>query len=1255
MHEMKNRTIRMAMLLVAAAIFTPSAFAWGPGHDTVARCILEKMPSEWRQRFKSEWMRPYLGASHLPDRGNPSLLRPADLEWLAANCGYKGDIFVLHKPQGLIGEAARLVHAIRVGDDYAVFMHLATLSHIIADPVACNHDPIIHVLTYIWSPEALDVLPKTGRPMPVDFVFAEHDADTKAVLARRLAALEIPPVPGDVTAESLSAEMLSWEYRALDQCSGTSQRIVENGARWMETGELAAKCAAADALCDLGLWSVARTLYVFEAARRLAAAGEMEVTPELIEKWCKAAKTNEAAVALRPMENDSFARPYFPDKGRPMKFAMFYDPTAHMASGVFSAPSSPFACQVVGSLKRIRPDLNAGLFDARVFAREGLDPKVTPYAMVFRRVWPWRNFDVKGFNARLAEYKKAGGKVIWVEGCPPDYVVGKETRRAMSDGGLRDGYAKPVFPVPMDEFRQCSLVWVGPGGRRSWSYRRKPEGKAGWTWCGSPWRFDPEKLPKDAKPILEMHSPTASFVTGVAVPGAVYLPNNALFPYCLTDEKPSMSPFALSLDSAGEAILGAVLSQFDGTIRPVAAGNMMENGDFETGNVAGCVSWAPGTKELDAVMEVTPADGGKVFTSSDPANPAILSGGRTITGWRVGDDGVWRVTLPEVKSGKWNFSQLFVNGERRRRPCVPSEGFYFTTDNAYTNEPGMPFCGFVYDQKNTALKSDYANMRDIEVEIFYNWSVAKMRLAGIDLENHTVRFTSGRRLSKRHSTHKRPRRWHLENVKEAFGRAGEWYLDRPTGVLSYKPFPGETPDKCHVVAPYLKQILRVKGEKGKPVKDVVFRNVRFKHANVVVPEDGAYVVQGELDVPAAVELTCAENVRFESCVFESVGGWAVAFGPGCYGNAVDSCLLRDLGAGGVKVGAPYGGYSTIEPGSVLADWKSGATVPGYGKKAWELTGDTRVENCRIVHGGEVYHAGMGVLAGRTFGAKILHNEIAHFDYTAISVGWDWNNKVVMAHDNEVAFNHCWDIGRRVLSDMGVVYTLGNQPGTTIHDNHLHGIDVYEYGGKGIYLDECTSHVKVFNNLIYDTRCSHSQSFTIGCEVYNNIFYCPKRGANLLWRTKAGSDDVAMNAHHNIVVWNDESEAFEKCADFTATPEQLRKEAARRLNPASGSRLDFNLYWKIGSGGTNGLFSSKSPPARKTGDDADKHRFDFAAWRTISGGDANSVLADPKFVDAAAFDFRLKPDSPALKLGFTPFDYHRAGLSDPSRVPDGRTR
>ena len=47
-----------------------------------------------------------------------------------------------------------------------------------------------------------------------------------------------------------------------------------------------------------------------------------------------------------------------------------------------------------------------------------------------------------------------------------------------------------------------------------------------------------------------------------------------------------------------------------------------------------------------------------------------------------------------------------------------------------------------------------------------------------------------------------------------------------------------------------------------------------------------------------------------------------------------------------------------------------------------------------------------------------------------------------------------------------------------------------------------------------------------------------------------------------------------------------------------------------------------------------------------GQDQHSIVADPLFVAPEKDDFRLKENSPALAIGFKPFDYSKAGRTRP---------
>lgn len=556
----RSRGLRFAVAALAA-FFAISAFAWGGGHDTVARSVLRKLPPEWKARFKPEWNKAFLTVAHLPDRCGLELLKESERKWFEDNLGLKQDASLFHRPEYVFGEVERMVAAIRNGDDYSLFLYLSSVSHSIADPAACNHDPLVHMLTYIWGGQTgVRVLPKTGRVMPVDCDFVEKDTATKEVLAQRLAALKIPEVPPSLTREELFGQIAAWEVAALDVCSRSSGRIVSEGAKYVVHGDGESKKDAADALCDLGLYAVEKTLYVFAAAVKFAAEDSPAVDPKSFARIARRAVAAERAKILkRPMANDVWARPYWPDADRPCRFAVMYDPTAHMNHSACLPIGRIIGCQTVGSVRKLCPELNAGIVDMREFATKGLpadDSNSPRYLMAFGDVNGSGGFDVKDFYRQLEDFAKGGGKVIWVEGRAPGCLFGKEVPAAMDDGGRRDGYCRPAYPCGGAEaLMDCSLAVVGGGEERVWKYLRKPTGSAGWFWHGSHWTFDATRIPKDVEPFVELRSPKNTWLVGVRRGGVTYLPLNALFAYCLTEEGPSFDPFVLRLDSAGEEIL----------------------------------------------------------------------------------------------------------------------------------------------------------------------------------------------------------------------------------------------------------------------------------------------------------------------------------------------------------------------------------------------------------------------------------------------------------------------------------------------------------------------------------------------------------------------------------------------------------------------------------------------------------------------------------------------------------------------------
>lgn len=611
-----------------------------------------------------------------------------------------------------------------------------------------------------------------------------------------------------------------------------------------------------------------------------------------------------------------------------------------------------------------------------------------------------------------------------------------------------------------------------------------------------------------------------------------------------------------------------------------------------------------GTHFLGEPLVLMPQDSQLNIVAYSGEQP-ILSGGRRITGWRqttVNGRNVWAADVPEAREGKWSFRELWVSGRRAVRARLPTWG-YREVAELPDKTPNWTDGHSRFRYQEGDLKA-WPTITNADVMIMTRWVESRLPVVAVDEKERLVMF------GKRSVFQLGPGdRYYVEGALELLDAPGEWYLDSASGTLYYAPLPDETPERSEVVAPVLRFVLRLEGqpEAGRFVERVNFRGLTFAHAEWDFPRDpevakraamvwpapsteiGGFA-QAAIGVTGAVWGEGARNCAFERCKFLHLGAYGLELGGGCQSNRIARCEFADLGAGGIKIGETR-----------IRD------------KAAELARANEISDCYLHHGGRTFHSAIGIWIGQSPDNRVLHNEIHDFYYTGISIGWTWGyDPRARATNNLVAFNHVHHIGVMsdgdgpILSDMGGIYTLGMQPGTRIINNLWHDIAGFRYGGWGIYTDEGSSGILVESNLVYrTTHGGFHQHYGATNIVRNNIFAFARD--QQLQRSRE-EDHVSFSFSNNIVL-------FDKGVLLGSTWKNDR------------FVLDRNVYWD--------LRSASNPGEMKfAGGTLDQ-------WRA-RGHDRNSIVADPMFVRVEKDDFRLKADSPALKLGFKPIDVSRVG-------------
>ena len=599
-----------------------------------------------------------------------------------------------------------------------------------------------------------------------------------------------------------------------------------------------------------------------------------------------------------------------------------------------------------------------------------------------------------------------------------------------------------------------------------------------------------------------------------------------------------------------------------------------------------------GTHRLEQPLELGPEDSGVTYAAY-PGESPVLSGGRRIEGWRretVNGRVAWAAAVP----AGWTFQELFVNGARRLRPRLPKVGFYrIAALPGVTSESPWHTGGdrFVFSPGD--IRADWRNQGDVEVVVLHFWVDSHLPISAVDPAENLVTFSRESIFRMSDDFKHTGARYYVDNVFEALTEPGEWYLDGAADTLYYLPLPGEEPETAAVVAPVLTQLLRLQGDGDAA-------------APTEAPDPaGVDAAKAQANADPAAPARPISGVSFCGLTFAHAHWRLPPGGKGGTAQAASNvpaavhlehardCVLRDCtithcGTYALEVAA--GCRDTLVQHCRLVDLGAG------GIKIAKGSAHTRVVSNEIAECGRTFHAGVGVLIFDCGHNEVVDNHIHDLYYTGVSVGWVWGYASSEGHANRIERNHIHNIGQGLLNDMGGIYTLGVSPGTVLRGNLIHDIRSDGYGGWGIYLDEGSTGILVENNLVYRTKTGgFHQHYGRDNVIRNNVFAFASEGQIQRTRIEAHS---SFRFERNIVYF-----------DRGPLLHGAWKEPA--------AHFERNLYFD----------ASRRP--------LDCGGRTWAQWRAL-GTDARSVVADPKFGNAAGEDFTLDVNSPAWALGFLPF-------------------
>jgi hypothetical protein len=638
-----------------------------------------------------------------------------------------------------------------------------------------------------------------------------------------------------------------------------------------------------------------------------------------------------------------------------------------------------------------------------------------------------------------------------------------------------------------------------------------------------------------------------------------------------------------------------------------------------------------GTYTLRDTLVFGPEDSGtnqySITYQAVPGEEAIISSGVEIGGWKKPENmlndlpvpaegNVWVSDVPESLG---RFCTLYDSQGHLKR--AQGNGFV----------PGDAPAGADASDRNVRLRNLYypagairnwTNLDDVEIVIRYSSTMNILGLESVDEAAHVARTSlpgtyALRRLSRQQ---RNPSAW-VENALEVLDQPGAWVLNTHTRKLYLWP---RTEEPKGIMAPRLRELIRVEGKNDiagsadVPVRNLVFRGLTFAHADRDVWTGGDIGIQHDwemIDKPdALVRLRGAEKCTVKNCKFRDSGGTAIRLDLYAQKNRIEGNEIRYMGQGGIM-------------------------LIGYGPGAKHVNKQNEILNNNIHHCGLIYWHSVGMMMWQSGENHVANNYIHHMPRHAISLSgvrvpyferscesreickslrWEeigqrkaWDEVMQFLHTrNNIVENNEVERVLQKLGDGAGINVTGAGEGNIIRRNYVHDIFANEWVSGCLRTDDWQRGTTWEENVIYRSNAG-AWEHKGGNSVINNyaIDVLP-RGYFRIFRDGPGEKIDGTVLERNIFY---NSHGAAEFFTYAVGPQQVEK-----------SRIECNLYFC-------GNVEETSTPK-------------FLQTLRAHGVSKTDVYADPMFVALKPGDFRLKPESPALKMGIKQIDLKGVGLT-----------